>query len=89
MAVKSKLTAEQMSAVIRELEGGRSAQELSRVHGISDKTIYNWRKKFKGLKVEDIRKVKFLEDENARLKRMIANMAIDIDALKEINAKKW
>ena len=87
MSIKSKLSAEQMSVIVQELESGRSAQELARANGISDKTIYTWRKKFKGMKSEDIRKLKFFENENARLKRIIANLTIDIDALREINAK--
>ena len=84
-----RFTAEQMNQVITECNEGKSRSEVSRKYGVSDKTISKWILKFKGQTVSDIRRTKFLEEENARLKRMIANMAIDIDALKEINSKKW
>ena len=91
MARGLKHSAEQIAGILRELEAGKSAAELSRLHGVSDKTIATWKHRFKNTKGNEtqVRRVRQLEEENSRLKRMIANMAIDIDALKAINAKKW
>ena len=83
-----KYSAEKMDQVLQECKTEK-ASEVARRHGISEKTISKWRQKFKGVPSTDIKKLRQLEEENSRLKRMIANMAIDIDALKEINAKKW
>jgi len=85
----NRFSAEQMVAIIAECKERGSQAEVARKHGVSDKTISNWKQKFKNMKVPDVKKLKHLEEENSRLKRMIANMAIDIEALKEINAKKW
>nr|BFD66935.1 hypothetical protein HAGR004_19570 [Bdellovibrio sp. HAGR004] len=83
-----RYSAEQMDQILKECEKSKQS-EVARKFGVSEVTISKWRKKFKGMPSQDIKRVKQLEDENARLKKMIANMAIDIDALKEINAKKW
>ena len=83
-----KYSAEQMHKVLEDCKTSTQS-EVARKHGISDKTISKWRQKFKGFNTPDIKKMRSLEDENARLKRMIANMAMDIEVLKEINAKKW
>jgi putative transposase len=64
-------------------------QELCRKHGISDVTFYKWRAKYAGLDVSDVKKLRQLEDENRRLKQMVAEQALDIQALKAINAKNW
>jgi putative transposase len=64
-------------------------KEFCRKHGISDATFYNWRKKYQGMEVAEAKKVKKLEDENARLKRIIGEQAIDIQMLKEVVGKKW
>jgi putative transposase len=84
-----RFSAEQMVQIINECKERGSQGEVARRYGISDKTISNWKQKFKNMNVPDVKKLKSLEEENSRLKRMIANMAIDIEALKEINAKKW
>lgn len=81
-------SAEVMDKVLKECQTSTQS-DVARRHGISEKTISKWRLKFKGQNTSDIKRTKQLEEENARLKRMIANMAIDIEALKEINAKKW
>lgn len=80
---------EKIIAVLKEAEAGVPIKELCRKHGISDATFYNWRKKYKGLEVAEAKKVKKLEDENARLKRIIGEQAIDIQMLKEVVGKKW
>jgi putative transposase len=84
-----RFSAEQMVQIINECQERGSQSEVARKYGISDKTISNWKTKFKSMNVADVKKLKHLEDENSRLKRMIANMAMDIEVLKEINAKKW
>lgn len=84
-----RFSAEQMVQIIDECKERGTQMGIARKYGISDKTISNWKQKFKNMKVGDVRKLKQLEDENSRLKRLVANMAIDIDALKELNAKKW
>jgi putative transposase len=84
-----RYSAEQMNAVINECKAGKTQLEVSRKYGISDKTISKWTQKFKGMQIGDIKRAKQLEDENLRLRRIIANLTIDNDALREINAKKW
>lgn len=83
-----KFSAEQMSQVINDCKTSTQS-EVARKHGISDKTISKWKQKFKGMNTPDIKKMRQLEEENSRFRRMIANMAMDIEVLKEINAKKW
>jgi putative transposase len=85
---RSKYTAEQMAQIIEECKLS-TAKEVARRHGISDKTISNWKTKFKGMVTEDIRRYKQLEEECSRLKRLVARQAYDIECLKEINSKKW
>jgi putative transposase len=83
-----KISAEVMDQVLQECKTTKQS-EVSRKYGISEKTISKWRTKFKGMNSPDIKRAKQLEEENSRLKRIIANLMIDNDALKEINAKKW
>lgn len=83
-----RYTAEQMSQILKECDLAKQS-EVARKHGICEKTISKWRQKFKGMPTADIKKTRQLEEENSRLKRIIANLMIDNDALKEINAKKW
>jgi putative transposase len=80
---------EKIIAVLNEAEAGAKVADLCRKHGISDVTFYGWRKKYKGLQVAEAKKLKKLEDENSRLKRIIANQAIDLEMLKEVVSKKW
>ena len=82
-------TEEQIITVLKEAEAGIGVQELCRKHGISDPTFYKWRAKYAGLEVSDVKKLRQLEDENRRLKQMVAEQALDIQALKAINAKNW
>ena len=80
---------EKIIAVLKEAEAGAKVADLCRKHGISDATFYTWRKKYQGMEVAEAKKVKKLEDENARLKRIIGEQAIDIQMLKEVVGKKW
>jgi putative transposase len=86
---RKRYTEEQIIAVLKEAQSGVSIPELSRKHGISDVTIYKWKAKYAGLEVSDLRRLKSLEDENRRLKTMVAEQALDIQALKAINSKNW
>lgn len=80
---------EQIIAILKEAEAGMPIPELCRKHGISNNTIYNWKAKYSGLTVSEARRLKSLEDENGRLKRIIANQALDIEALKSVVSKNF
>jgi putative transposase len=86
---RKRHTEEQIIAVLKDAQGGIGVHELCRKHGISDATFYKWRAKYAGLEVSDVKKLRQLEDENRRLKQMVAEQALDIQALKAINAKNW
>ena len=86
---RKRYTEEQIIAVLKEGQAGVPTAELSRKHGVSDATIYKWKSKYTGMEVSDVRKMRQLEDENRRLKQMVANQALDIEALKAINSKNW
>lgn len=82
-------TEEQIIGVLKESEAGMKTSELCRKHGISEGTFYNWKDKFGGMTVSEMRRLRALEDENRRLKQIVADQALDIRALKEINSKNW
>ena len=86
---RTRFTEEQIIRVLKELEGGLPIKELCRKYGVSDATVYNWKAKFGGMDISDARKLKGLEVENNRLKRIVADLTLDNLALKEINSKKW
>jgi len=71
------------------VEAGRKIADLCRTHGISEQTIYTWRRRFGTFQVDDVRRLKQLEGENARLKKMVAERDLEIEVMKEVNAKKW
>jgi putative transposase len=84
---KSRYTEAQIIAILKEAEAGLPVAELCRKHGISDATFYNWRSKFGGMEVSEAKRLKQLEEENAWLKRLVANQALDIEMLKEVLGK--
>ncbi len=84
-----KFTDEQKVQVLAELEKGMPLKELTRKHGVSEASIYYWKKKLGGLGTSDVKRLRELEDENRKLKRLVADQALDIVALKDINSKKW
>lgn len=86
---KTRFTEEQIIGVLKEAETGMKVPELCRKHGISDVTFYKWRSKYGGLEVSEARRLKNLEEENRRLKHIVAEQALDIRALKDVVAKKW
>lgn len=86
---KTRFTEEQIIGILKEAEAGMKVTELCRKHGISDVTFYNWRSKYGGLEVSEARRLKALEEENRKLKHIVAEQALDIRALKDVVAKKW
>lgn len=86
---KKRFTEEQIIAVLKEHEAGMKTGDLARKHGISEATIYNWKAKFGGMDVSDAKRLRALEEENGKLKRLLAEAMLDITALKDLNAKKW
>jgi putative transposase len=86
---KSKFTESQIIGILKEQEKGVKVSELCRQHGISDATFYNWKSKYGGMNVDELRRLRDLEQENARLKKIIANQSLDIDIMKDVISKKW
>lgn len=86
---RKRHTEEQIIAVLKDALAGVSVQDLCRKYGISDATFYKWRAKYSSLEVSDVKKLRQLEEENRRLKQMVADQALDIQALKAITAKNW
>jgi putative transposase len=86
---KSKFTEEQIIRVLREVEAGAKVQEVIRRLGITEQTFYRWKSKYGGLEVSEAKRLKALEDENRRLKQMVAEQALDIQGLKHLLGKKW
>lgn len=86
---KSKFSESQIVAILKEGEAGLAAAELCRKHGISSATYYAWKSKYAGATVSDLTRMRELEAENARLKRMYAELALDAAAMKEVIARKF
>ncbi len=87
---ESKFSEEQIIAILREAERGeQTIGGVCRGHGIAENTFYKWRQKFGGMEVSEARRLRELERENARLTRLLAERLIEIDAMKEVIAKKW
>jgi putative transposase len=82
-------TEEQIIAVLKESEAGAKTSDLCRAHGISETTFYKWKDKFGGMTVSEARRLRGLEQENSRLKQIVADLTLDNRALKEINSKNW
>jgi putative transposase len=86
---RSRFSEEQIIAILREQEAGMATAEVCRKHGVSTATFYKWKAKFGGLDVSDARRLKALEDENAKLKRLLAEAMLDNAVLKDLTTKKW
>jgi len=86
---KSRFTDEQIVGALREHEAGTPAGELCRRLGVSQETLYRWKRKYGGLEVSDARRLRTLEEENGRLKRLVADQALDVLALKDVLAKNF
>ncbi|ANQ21759.1 transposase [Vibrio natriegens] len=87
--MKKRFNEQQIITILKEAEAGIPARELCRKHGVSDATFYTWRKKYAGLDVSEARRLKALEDENARLKKLLAETLLDAEALKIALSQKY
>ncbi len=85
---KSRLKEEQIVRILREADRD-PVGEVAKRHGISEQSIYAWRKRFSGMDTDDVKKLKALETENSRLKKILAERDLEIEIMKEINSKKW
>ena len=86
---KSRFSEEQIIAILREQEAGSPTADVCRRHGISQPTFYKWKSKFGGMDVSDAKRLKALEDENAKLKKLLAEAMLDNAMLKDVTSKKW
>ncbi|EJL54862.1 Transposase [Rhizobium sp. CF122] len=86
---RSRFTDEQIIGILKEHEAGMPVSELCRKHGVSDASIYKWKAKFGGMDVSEAKRLKTLEDENTKLKRLLADAMLDNAALKDLLGKKW
>lgn len=86
---RKRHTEEQIIAILREAESGLSTADLVRKYGISEQTFYRWKSKYGGMEVSEAKRLKQLEEENRQLKRLVADQALDIQMLKDVNSKKW
>ncbi len=86
---KSRFSEEQIIGILREADGQSSVKALSAKHNISEATFYAWKKKYGGMEVAEARRLRALEEECGRLKRVVADQAVQIQILKEVNSKKW
>ena len=86
---RSRFTEDQIIAVLNEAEAGAKTDDLCRRHGISQATFYAWRKKFGGMQPNEAKRLKDLEAENAKLKKIVADQMLDLTAMKELLAKNW
>jgi putative transposase len=87
--MKRRFSEEQIIGLVKRHEKGEKVKELIRELGISNQTFYAWKKKFAGMEVSEAKRLRSLESENGRLKRMVADLSLDIQILKEVNSKKW
>jgi putative transposase len=86
---RSKFTDEQILAIVKEGEAGRKVADVCRAHGITDQTYYRWKAKYGGMELSELQRLKQVEDENRRLKHIVAEQTLDIQALKAVVAQKW
>lgn len=85
---KSKFTTTQIASILKEFDNGKTAEEITRDHGVSKASLYKWRQRYGGMEASELKRIKELEDENARLKRMYTNLAMELDTAKYIIEKK-
>ena len=86
---RSRYTEEQIIGILKEVEAGLKVADACRKYGLSSWTVYAWRKKYQGMSVREAKKLKALEEENRRLKQLVANLSLDNAALKDVLSKNW
>ena len=86
---KTRFSEEQIIGILKEGEAGRKIADVCRTHGISEQTYHRWKSKYGGMGVSDAKRLKQLEDENQRLKRLVADLTLDNQALKDVLSRKW
>ena len=87
--MKKRFTEEQIARILKEAEEGMAAIDVCRKHNISEQTFYRWKSKYGGMEVSEVKRLKALEKENEELKKIVAEQALDIRMLKDVNSKKW
>jgi putative transposase len=85
---KSQFSPNQVASILKEFDGGKSSEDIMREYGISKATLYKWRQRYGGMEASELKRIRELEEENARLKRMYANLAMELDTAKYIIEKK-
>jgi putative transposase len=85
---KSQFSPNQIASILKEFDNGKTAEEITRDHGVSKAALYKWRQRYGGMEASELKRIKELEEENARLKRMYANVAMELDTAKYIIEKK-
>jgi putative transposase len=86
---RKRFKEEEIVRILKEAEGAGDVRQICRKYNVTEQSFYRWRRKYDGMTVSDARRLKALEHENSRLKKMVAEQALDIAALREINSKKW
>jgi putative transposase len=86
---KSRFSEEQIVAILQEWDAGGKLADLVRRHGVTEQTLYRWKKKYGGLQVSDAKRLKALEEENRQLKRIVADQALNLQVVKDLLGKKW
>ena len=86
---KSRYSEEQIIRVLQQVEAGQKVKDVIREHGISEQTYYRWKSKYGGMSVSDAKRLKQLEAENRRLKKLVADLSLDVQALKEVLGRNW
>jgi len=85
---KSQFSPNQVASILKEFDNGKTAEEITRDHGVSKAALYKWRQRYGGMEASELKRIKELEEENSRLKRMYANLAMELDTAKYIIEKK-
>lgn len=86
---RNEYSEERIVKILKDVEDGMKVQDVVRKHGIHEQTYYKWKRKYGGMEVAEVKRLKELEQENTRLKRLVAEQALDIQILKDVNSKKW